>query len=150
MEIVRAGLRRHVHDATAGAPHFGVVGVDLDLHVLDRFNRRIGRGAILQVGDREPVNEVVVGAHRPAAHRHGRVPHLILHPVPVRVAACLDGRLQVRHEENAPAGRRNGLERFCVEDVAGRRVRRLDQWRLAGHRDRFLEGADLEHDVEAD
>ena len=150
VEIVGARLRRHVHHAAAGAPHLGVVGVDLHLHVLHRFDGRVRRGAVLEVGDRESVDEVVVGAHRAATHRHRRVADLILHPVPVRVAARLHRRLKVGHQEDAAAGRRDRLQRFGVEHVAGRRVHRVDERRLAGDRDRFLERADFERDVQPD
>ena len=150
MEAVGARLGRHVHHAAAGASHLGVVGVDLDLHVLHGFDRRVGRRAVLQVGDGEPVDQVVVGAHRAAAHRHRRVADLILHAVPVRVAAGLHRRLEVRHEEDAAPGSGNRLERFGVEHVAGRRVHRVDERRLAGDRNRLFERADFERDVEPD
>ena len=148
MEIVRARARRHVHDAAARAAHFGVVGVNLHFHFLNRFHARVRGRAVLQIGDGEAVDQVVVGANGAAAHRDGGVADLILHAVPVRVAAGLHGRLEVRQQEQAAARRRNRFERLRVDDAAGRRVRVVDERRFADDRDRLFNRPDLELEVE--
>ena len=148
MEVVRARFRRHVDHAAAGASHLRVVGVHLDFHFLHGFHARIRRGTVLQVGHRESVHEVVVRAHGAAAHRDGGVADLILHAVPVRVAAGLHGRLEVRQQEQAASRRRNRFERLRVDDAAGRRVRVVDERRFADDRDRLFNRPDLELDVE--
>ena len=103
VELVRAGSRRHVHDAATRATHFRIVGVQLNLHFLNRFDARIGRRTVRQVGHRETVDQEIVRPHAAAAHRDGGVADLILHPVPVRVGTGLDRRRQVGHEVDAAA-----------------------------------------------
>ncbi len=150
VEVVGARLRGDVEHAAAGAAHLGVVGVDLDLHFLDRFDRRVQHRAADQLGDRHAVEQVVVGAHAAAAERDDRGVALILLPVELRIAGRHHGRNRDADEEGVAAGRRQRLERFTIEHAAGRRRRRVDQRRLAGDRDRLLERADLEHHVERD
>ena len=98
----------------------------------------------------KPSTRKLFGADGAAAHRHRRVADLVLHAVPVRVAARLHRRLEVGHQEHAAAGRRNRLERLGVDDAAGGGVGGLDQRRFAGDRDGLFERADFERDVEAD
>ena len=75
---------------------------------------------------------------------------LILLPVELRVAGRHDRRHRDADQEGVAARRRQRLERLAVEHAAGRRVRRLDERRLAGDGDRFLDRADFERDVERD
>jgi hypothetical protein len=150
VELVHAGARGHVDDTAAGASHLRVVRVDLHLHFLHRFHARIGRGAVLEVGHRKAIHEVVVRADRAAAHRDGGVADLILHAVPVRVAAGLHRRFEVGEQEEAPSRGRNGLQGLRVDHAAGRGVRRVDERRLAGDRDRLFDRADFEIDVDGD
>ena len=72
VELVGARLGRDVEHAAAGAAHLGVVGVDLDLDLLDRFDRRVQHRAAAQLGDRHAVEQVVVGADAAAAERDER------------------------------------------------------------------------------
>ena len=102
-----------------------------------------------EVGDREAVEQVVVRPHAAAAHRQRRRAGLILHAVPVRVAAAHHGRHRDRHQERVAAhASGSDCERLAVQHFADRRVRRFDERRLAGDRDRFLDGADLELKIE--
>ena len=148
MELIAAGPRRGVEDAAAGAAHLRVVGVHLHAHVLEHLAAGIGGRAVLQVGDREPVEQVVVRSHPPAAHRQRRGAALILHAVPVGVAAALHRRHRDRHQEDVAADARQRFERLRVEHVGMRGVGRLDQRRIRRDRDRLFEGADLERDVQ--
>ena len=148
VEHVGAGPGGHVEDAAAGAAHLGVVGVDLNLHLLDRFDRRVEHGAAAQLGDRDAVEQVVVGPHAATAHRHARRVGLVLLPVELRVAARRHGRHGDTNQEGVAAGRRQAFEGLRVERAAGRGRRRIDERRLPGDRDGLLQRADLEQDVD--
>ena len=148
VELVGPGPRRHVEHAAAGPAHLGVVGVDLDLHFFDRLDRRVQHRAADQLGDRHAVEQVVVGPDAATAERHERGVALILLPVELRIAGRHDRRHRDADEEGVAAGGRQRLEHFAVERAAGGGVGRLDERRRAGDRDRLLQGADLEHQVE--
>ena len=64
---MRARLADGVEHAAAGAAHLGVVGADLHLHFFDRLDVRDDDGAVAQVGDRDALERVVVAAARAAA-----------------------------------------------------------------------------------
>ena len=83
---IRTGAQRRVEDAAAGSAHLGVIGVDLDLQVFERLDRRVGAGAVAQVGDRHAVQRVVVAAPRAAAEREQGGVGLILLTVELRVS----------------------------------------------------------------
>ena len=108
--VVRAATGDHVEDAAAGAAHFGVVGVDLDLHFLNRVEDRDDRGAVPEVGRRDAVHGVVVPAERSAAQREeGRVRLVgLLHPY--RVAGVDHVRRAHREDEHVPARGRQHVE----------------------------------------
>jgi hypothetical protein len=89
--------------------------VHLHLHVFERFDRRIGDGAIGQVGDRHAVECVVVAAAGAAAERQQRRVALILLPVELRVAGGDDSRNRHADEKRGAAGRRQRLQRVTVE-----------------------------------
>ena len=90
LDPVRARFRRRVEHAAAGAPHLGVVGVHLHLHVFQRFDARARRGAVLDVGNGKAVEQIVVAHGNAAAEREPRGLGLILHPVHVRIAGVGD------------------------------------------------------------
>jgi hypothetical protein len=92
--------------------------VDLDLHVVDHLDVRADRRAVLHVGDRIAVEQVVVADRDAAAERDARRFGLILHPVHVRIAGVGDGRHGVAGEKSHPADARQRFERLAVEDVA--------------------------------
>ena len=105
-ETVRPRLQGGVEDAAARGAHLRVVGVDLNLHVLERFDRRVGDGAIAHVGDRDPIDRVAVAAPRAAAKRQQRRVGLILLPVELRVTRGNDrGYGGSNHERRAARGR---------------------------------------------
>ncbi len=145
-ELVGARLRGHVHHAAARPPHLRIVGVDLDRRIRQRFHRRVDGRAVLQVRRREAVDQEVVRAHRAAAHRQRRVARLVLHPVPVRVAARHHRRLERRHQEHAPALGRQFPVVLRAERRALRGRGRLDERRRRRHRHVLLNGADFELD----
>ena len=147
-EAVRSALQRGIEHAAAGAAHFRVIGVDLDFHVFERFNRRIRARAVSHVGNRYAVQRVVVAAPRPTPEREQRCIGLILLPIEL----CVPGRDHRGHgradQECGPAGRRECLKRRRVEHRPLRRVRRLDDRRLASNRDVFLDRTHFHRQVE--
>ena len=122
--------------------------MDLHLHVFERFDAGARRRAILQIGNRESVEQIVVADRNSAAQREARRLGLILHPVHVRIAGVGDGRNGIAHEVRHPADARQRLERRFIEHVAGRRVRRVDERRFRGDCHGLFDRADLEDDVE--
>ena len=139
-----------VEDAAAGPAHFGVVGVDLDLHFFNRLDRRVGDRAAAQLRDRHAVEQVVVRANAAAAQRHARRVGLILLAVELRVADGIHRRDRDADQERVAPRRGQRLELLAVECAAGRGRRGVDERRLAGHGHRFLNRSDLQHDVERD
>ena len=119
VELVGPGPRRHVEHAAAGAAHLGVVGVDLDLHFLDRLDGRVQHGAAGQLGDRHAVEQVVVGADAATAERHERGVALILLPVELRVAGGHHRRhvTPIRKALRPGAGRVSSTSRSSVPPV---------------------------------
>ena len=57
-----AGFEHGVEDAAAGAGDFGVVGVDLEFHLPGGLDGGDDDGAVVEIGDGNAVDEVVVGA----------------------------------------------------------------------------------------
>jgi hypothetical protein len=115
VKSVGAGLGRRVEDTAAGPSHLGVERVDLDLHVFDRFDRRVEDGKAAHVGDRHAVERVVVGLDAAAAERQLRGDHLILLAVEPWLADVKNGRHGHTDHERVSAGRRQVLERPTVE-----------------------------------
>ena len=68
MPIVAAGFQIGIEHATAGAPHLGVISIALQLHLLHRFHRRNDHGAVLKVGNRHAIQQIVIAAHRSTGH----------------------------------------------------------------------------------
>ena len=103
------------------------------------------RRAVLQVGDRKAVEQVVVADRDAAAERDPRRFGLILHPVHVRVAGVGDRRDACCSPEYAIR-----LMLGSVSSVVLSSTSPVDAFdvsisgALGGHRDRFLDGADLE------
>ena len=104
--VVGARSRGHVEHAAAGPAHLGVVGVDLDLDLLDRLDRRIEHGAAAQFRDRHAVEQVVVGADAAAAERDARRVGLILLPVELRIPDRHHGGDRDADQEGVAARRR--------------------------------------------
>ena len=150
MKVVAARSRGHVEHAPARPTHLGVVRVYLDLDLLDRLDRRIEHGATAQFRDGHAVEQVVVGADAAAAERDARGVGLILLAVELGVPHRHHRRHGDADQEGVASGRRQRLERLAIQRSARRRGRRVDERRLSGHRDRFLEPADLERDVDRD
>ena len=132
----------HVEHAAAGAAHLGVIGVDLDLQLLDRLEHRDDDGAVPEVGGRDAVHGVVVAAQRSAAEgEQGRVRLVgLLHPD--RVPGVDDVRRSHAEDEHVPARGRKHLELGAAHRRGHRGGRRLDQRRLADDRHGFLDAAD--------
>ena len=150
MDVVRAGFQRRVEHAAARASHLRVVRVHLHLHVVERFNRRVGDRAVREVGDGHAVECVVVAAARAAAERQQRCVRLILLPIELRISGRNHRRHGRAHEERRATGARQRLQRGVVEDRALRRIRRLDQRRLPGHGDVLFDAPDVHRQVERD
>ena len=150
MPAVRARLGGRVEGAAARAARLRVVGVHLHVDVFEGLDRRVGRRAIAQVGDRHAVDEVVVAAACAAAKRQQRGVGLVLLPVELRVAGGDDGRHRDGKEERRPAavGSVSSWPRSMI--AACRGVGRIDQGRCAGDGDRLLKLTDIECDVQRD
>ena len=148
--LVGARLGGGVERAAAGASRLRVVGVDLHGHVLQRFDGRIGRGAVQHVGDRHAVDQVVVAAAGAAAQRQQRGVGLVLLAVELRIARGDHGGHGDGEEERRSAAARQRRQLLGVDHRAGRRRRGVDERRRAGDGDRLLELAHFEGDVEGE
>ena len=124
---VGPGLRGHVEHAAAGPAHLRIVGVHLDFHFFDRLDARVRGGAVLDVSDGEAVEQVVVLPHAAAAQRDERGAGLILHPVPMRVAARHHRRHEVRHEKDVAADGGQLFHDLLLERLAGGRRSGFDE-----------------------
>ena len=148
MKLVRARLRGDIENAASGAAHFRIVGVDLDFHFLERFNRRIEHGPAAQLGDRYAVEQVVVRAHAATAHRNARGVGLILLAIELRVAGRRHRRHRDADHEGVAAGRGQRLQDLAIQRAARRSVGRLDERSVGGDGDGLLQLAHFERDVE--
>jgi len=146
--VVAARLGRDVERAAARASRLRVVLVHLHVHAFDRFDSGIGRRAVAHVGDRHAVNEVVVAAPRAAAQREQRGVGLILLTVELGVTRGDDRGHRHRKQERGTAAARKRLELLRVDHRASGGIGRIDERRIAGDRDRFLQLADIELDVQ--
>jgi len=72
MHRVRARFQECVKDAATSPSHLGIVGIGLDLHFLNCFQRRNDNGAIGGVRDWYAINQIVVAANRAAGNRNRR------------------------------------------------------------------------------
>ena len=145
---VRAAAMDHIEHAAAGAPHLGVVGVRLHLHLLDRLERRDDDGAVAEIGDGDAVHGVVVAAQRPAAERQQRGVRLVRGLHPDRIPGMDHIRRAHGHDEDIPARRGKDLELLPVHRRSHRSARRLDERRLGGHRDRLFDTPDGQLDFD--
>ena len=84
--LVGAGFRAHIEHAATGTAHLGVVGMDLDFHLRDSLDRRVGNGTTAQLGDRDTFEEIVVRADATASQRYSRCIGLILLAIELRIA----------------------------------------------------------------
>jgi hypothetical protein len=108
----------------------------------------IGGRAVLNVGDRKPVEQVVVADRSTAAKCRSRDFGLVLHAVHVGIAAAHNGRHGIADKIRVPANRRQHIECRLVQDLAGGSVRGLDHGGLASHGDRLLHRPYFKLDVE--
>ena len=144
---VRAATVNRVEHPAAGAPHLGIVGVRLHLHLLDRFEDRDDDRPVPHVCHRNAVHCVVVAAQRPAAQRQQRGVGLVGLFHPYRVAGMDHVRRGHGHDEYVPAGRREHLELASIDRGSERGAALLDQGCLRGHGDRLFDTAYAEGDV---
>ena len=148
VELVGADAAGRVEHAATGPPHLGVVGVNLDLDVGEGLDRRIEHRAVVQLGNRDTVEEVVVATDGAAAQRDTRGVGLILLAVELRVANRRHRRDGDRNEEGVAARGRQRLEDLAVERVTDRGVGRLDEWRVGRYRDLLFNRADFQDQVD--
>ena len=147
-EIVRSGLRHDVHHH-AGRLHFGAVGADLDLHLLEGVHVEVElRTAVrLVVGDVRPVQHVdVLSGEHPVAPERELVSGL--GAPDVDAVRGYSGNLG-DHRPGIP-GVRDVLHHFLGEVEGHVRRLGLDHRRLAGHRDRLLDARDGELRVQGE
>src|SRR5262249_47923195 len=69
MKVVGPRFQRRVKHATTGPPHFGIVGMHLDRHVLESFNARICGRPVAEVGNWNAVERVVISPACTATQR---------------------------------------------------------------------------------
>ena len=110
MECVGPGLGCCIKDASARPAYLGVIGVHLDLDLIDRLDRRRDCWQPRQVPDSHAVDQIVVGADAAAAQRDARQVGPVLLPLELRVADRIDGRNRDRHREGRAARRRQILQ----------------------------------------
>ena len=148
MEFVGADPAGRVEHAAAGAAHLRVIRVDLNLDVRERLDRRVHDRAPGQLGDRDAVEQVVVGPDAAAAQRDAGGVRLVLLAVELRVANRGDRRNRDRNQEGVAARGRQRLENLAVERVTDRGVGRLDERRVGRDGDFLFHRADFQHQVD--
>ena len=77
MEGVRAGAEKGIEDSAASTAYLGVVGVGLDLNVLNGLDGGNDDRAIVGVRDRNAIDEIEIGGDRSAGDRRLRCAILI-------------------------------------------------------------------------
>ena len=116
---VRSGARRGVEHAAGRVAHVGFVGLGLDPHFLDRFDRRHDGRAIDEVGDRHAFEQVAVAAARAAAEREVRGVGLVLVADELRVAG-LDHARRGNRRRRRRCGRRSAASAaICLVERRG-------------------------------
>ncbi len=150
MIVVGPGPCCHVEHAAAGPAHVRVVGVQLNFDFFDRLDGRVQHRPPLQLRDRHSVQQIVIRADAAATERDARRIGLVLLPVELGVTDGHHRRDGDPDQERIPPRRGQRFERLPVQHGPCRRGRRVDERRLAGHGDVFLDASDLECDVQRD
>ena len=137
MKIVGSGFHQRVEHTATSARHFGVVGVGLNLDFLNGFQGRDNDRAIIGIGDRNTIEQVIVAANRAAGDGDHRRTALIFH-------AVIGGRTDLhnvlrksRHHERVAAQVGQIDQLLVIENLALRRVGRFHQRHLFGHKHAF-------------
>ncbi len=145
-EPVAALARNHVQaDATGLRVGANARGLVADLLVHRVVEVALDRAVALQ-----PVDHHAVDQHRVLRRAHPVRRHVgLLHRArAARVGqAQVDADDQLTHALNRPAGR-DRVDRFAVQHLCVHRRRHVDHRRVAGDRDRLLEGADAQVGVQ--
>ena len=97
--LVGARFQVGVEHAAAGARHFRVIGIGLNLDLFHGFQRRNDDRPVGGVGDRNPVQQIIVATHGTARDGDLRRPALVFHAVVVRIAHRRHILRQLRHHE---------------------------------------------------
>lgn len=96
MEGVGAGAEKHIKDTAASSPDLCVVGVGLDLHILDRFDGGNHDWAIVGIRDRNAIHKIKIGRDRATGHRGLRRAVLIGETNKLLVACVDEGARDLR------------------------------------------------------
>ena len=149
VQAVAAALQRHVDDAAGALAVLRIVGVGLDLELLNRIDgRHVGDvvGAGLRVVGRAVEQELVIGvAAVDVPVGDGPVVERAL--VNQRAVEIHAGNQHREHERVAPVERILG-DRFGVHQAAAVRRGLLEKRRLRGDRHFLRDGADLQFEIE--
>src|SRR5688572_24911034 len=107
MEDIGARTGSRVEDTATGAPHFRIERVYLNLDVVDRFHRRVEHRSALHLGDRNPIEDVVVGTDTASTERNLRGTYLVLLAIPPGIRLPVHRRNESRDEEGISPRRRH-------------------------------------------
>ncbi len=150
VQIVRAGLQRHVDDAAGGAAVLRVVAVGDDLELLDRVDRRHVGDVVAALNRvvRRAVEQVLVVAVRAAVDRPVGDRAVVERPLIDRRSVVGDARRQVRQHERIARVERQLRHAHVVDDHAAIGLGRFD--RFADDRHRLADRSDLHLDRQRD
>ncbi len=148
VEGAGAAFEYGIEDAAAGAGDLGVVGVDLQFHLLRGFDGGDDDGAVVEIGDGYAVDEVVVGADGAAGDRDGAGAGLVLKAVEARVAGGGDVGAELGEEIGIAAEVGEIFELLGIDVLAVGGGGAVEERRGGLNLDGFGGGADRELNVD--
>ena len=152
MQLVGSALERHVDDAAARVPVLRVVGIRLDLELLDRIDRRHicdVIAACLRV-IRRAVEQEFVGRCAPAVDAPVGDRAIVERPFPDNLAIEVHAADEFGEHERVASVERQLVHALAVDDPSPVGFGCLQKRRFGADRHLFADGADLERQIERD